>query len=218
MSIPYYQFDTFTGSLFTGNPAGVCLLADWLPDELLQSIAAENNLAETAFLLQRDPSFDLRWFTPSIEVDLCGHDDLLTLDFPARPATPCDIPHDLIEGLRATPSSTRSSRFSQKSSPPREETWSARSLERPSRCAQYGIRVHWAEPVRHPTPGSTQPLPIGEQQIKRTRREEQQRGRLGITLTTKTSALAIPVGSAFGPPSEPGRSTNHISRSICSNR
>jgi PhzF family phenazine biosynthesis protein len=144
MSIPYYQIDTFTGSLFTGNPAGVCLLADWLPDELLQSIAAENNLAETAFLVQRDSSFDLRWFTPSIEVDLCGYatlapahvifrhlgyrestirfhtrsgllavsrnDDLLTLDFPARPATPCDIPHDLSEGLRATPSSTAKSR------------------------------------------------------------------------------------------------------------
>ncbi len=73
MSIPYYQIDTFTSSLFTGNPAGVCLLADWLSDVALQSIAAENNLAETAFIVQRDSFFDLRWFTPSLEMDLCGH-------------------------------------------------------------------------------------------------------------------------------------------------
>src|ERR1043166_5134072 len=73
MSIPYYQIDTFTSSLFSGNPAGVCLLADWLSDALLQSIAAENNLSETAFVVQRDSFFDLRWFTPSLEVDLCGH-------------------------------------------------------------------------------------------------------------------------------------------------
>lgn len=73
MSIPYYQVDAFSSRLFSGNPAGVCLLANWLPDEVLQSIAAENNLAETAFVIQRDAHFDLRWFTPSIEVDLCGH-------------------------------------------------------------------------------------------------------------------------------------------------
>jgi PhzF family phenazine biosynthesis protein len=53
MSIPYYQIDTFTSSLFKGNPTGVCLLADWLPDAVLQSLAAENNLAETAFVVQR---------------------------------------------------------------------------------------------------------------------------------------------------------------------
>jgi len=73
MSIPYYQVDAFTSRLFSGNPAGVCLLADWLPDALLQSIAAENNLAETAFAVQRDPLFHLRWFTPTVEMDLCGH-------------------------------------------------------------------------------------------------------------------------------------------------
>jgi len=78
MSIPYYQVDAFTGRLFAGNPAGVCLLADWLPDELLQSIAAENNLSETAFLVRRDVGFDLRWFTPESEVDLCGHATLAT--------------------------------------------------------------------------------------------------------------------------------------------
>lgn len=73
MSIPYYQVDTFTDRHFAGNPAGVCFLAQWLDDSLLQSIAAENNLAETAFVIQRDTSFELRWFTPTREVDLCGH-------------------------------------------------------------------------------------------------------------------------------------------------
>jgi len=73
MSIPHYQVDAFAGSLFSGNPAGVCILTDWLPEPVLQSIAAENNLAETAFMVQRDSFFDLRWFTPSLEMDLCGH-------------------------------------------------------------------------------------------------------------------------------------------------
>lgn len=118
--------------------------ADWLPDAVLQSIAAENNLAETAFVVQRDSLFDLRWFSPSLEIDLCGHatlapahvifrhlgyrgsiirfqtrsgvltvsrsGDLLTLDFPARPATPCDTPSDLRAGLGATPTTTAKAR------------------------------------------------------------------------------------------------------------
>lgn len=74
--IPYYQIDAFTVSdrPFSGNPAGVCFLSDWLPDVTLQSIAAENNLAETAFVIQKGHGeFDLRWFTPEIEMDLCGH-------------------------------------------------------------------------------------------------------------------------------------------------
>jgi PhzF family phenazine biosynthesis protein len=144
MSIPYYQIDTFTGSLFSGNPAGVCILAAWLPDPVLQSIAAENNLSETAFVVQRDSFFDLRWFTPTLEVDLCGHatlasahvifqhlgnrndvvrfqtrageltvtrsEDLLTLDFPARPATACSTPADLCEGLGISPTATAKAR------------------------------------------------------------------------------------------------------------
>ena len=73
MSIPYYQVDAFTSRVFSGHPAGVCLLVDWLPDACLQSIAAENNLSETAFVVQRDSLFDLRWFTPTFEKDLCGH-------------------------------------------------------------------------------------------------------------------------------------------------
>lgn len=73
MAIPYFQVDAFTQRLFAGNPAGVCLLADWLPDEQLKSIAAENNLAETAFVVQGPSNCLLRWFTPAIEIDLCGH-------------------------------------------------------------------------------------------------------------------------------------------------
>jgi PhzF family phenazine biosynthesis protein len=69
----YYVVDVFTDHLFGGNPAGVCLLETWPDDKLLQNIASENNLSETAFLVKRDGYFDLRWFTPEIEVDLCGH-------------------------------------------------------------------------------------------------------------------------------------------------
>jgi len=130
MTIPYYEVLAFTGRLFSGNPAGVCILDEWLPDHLMQSIGAENNLAETAF--------DIRWMTPTIEMDLCGHatlasahvifhylgrrrdiltfqsrssgeltveriDDRLVLDFPSRPATPCDPPPGMGEALRAQP-------------------------------------------------------------------------------------------------------------------
>jgi len=74
MEIPFYQIDAFTSRVFAGNPAGVCFLEAWPEEGLLQSIAAENNLAETAFLVGRaDGSYDLRWFTPKMEVDLCGH-------------------------------------------------------------------------------------------------------------------------------------------------
>ncbi len=73
MKIPFYQVDAFTSQVFSGNPAGVCLLNSWLPDNVLQSIAAENNLPETAFLVQADGAYDLRWFTPTVEIDLCGH-------------------------------------------------------------------------------------------------------------------------------------------------
>ena len=72
-SIKYYVVDAFSDRLFSGNPAGVCLLDKWLPDETMQQIAAENNLSETAFLLKNDGYYDLRWFTPEMEVDLCGH-------------------------------------------------------------------------------------------------------------------------------------------------
>lgn len=73
MEIPFYQIDAFASRVFSGNPAGVCLLQSWLPDDVLQAIAAENNLSETAFLVKADGFFDLRWFTPAVEIDLCGH-------------------------------------------------------------------------------------------------------------------------------------------------
>lgn len=71
--LPLYQVDAFTDTLFAGNPAAVCPLSEWLPDDLLQKIAAENNLSETAFFVPKDDEFELRWFTPAVEVDLCGH-------------------------------------------------------------------------------------------------------------------------------------------------
>ena len=73
MDYKYHVIDVFTNKAFGGNPAGVCVLDNWLQDNTLQSIAFENNLSETAFLVKRDSYYDLRWFTPLIEVDLCGH-------------------------------------------------------------------------------------------------------------------------------------------------
>jgi PhzF family phenazine biosynthesis protein len=70
---PIYQVDAFTDTLFGGNPAAVCLLDRWPEDEMLQNIALENNLSETAFLVKNHQGFDIRWFTPVVEVDLCGH-------------------------------------------------------------------------------------------------------------------------------------------------
>jgi PhzF family phenazine biosynthesis protein len=73
MTIPIYQVDAFTMGSFSGNPAAVCPLNAWLDDDTMQNIAAENNLSETAFIVAGEGSYGLRWFTPAIEVDLCGH-------------------------------------------------------------------------------------------------------------------------------------------------
>ncbi len=73
MRLAIYQVDAFTDRIFAGNPAAVVPLDEWLPDATLQAIAAENNLSETAFFLRRGEVYELRWFTPTIEVDLCGH-------------------------------------------------------------------------------------------------------------------------------------------------
>lgn len=73
MKVPIYQVDAFTHQVFHGNPAAVCVLQEWLPDAVLQNIAAENNLSETAFIIENDSHFEIRWFTPVMEVDLCGH-------------------------------------------------------------------------------------------------------------------------------------------------
>jgi PhzF family phenazine biosynthesis protein len=123
MKIPYYEVAAFTDKSFGGNPAGVCALPQWLSDAALRNIAAENNLAETAFFVSVGSDYELRWFSPKMEIDLCGHatlasafvlfaelgfrgntirfhsrtsgtltvvreGDILTLDFPARPAKP----------------------------------------------------------------------------------------------------------------------------------
>jgi PhzF family phenazine biosynthesis protein len=143
MKIPLYQVDAFTEKRFHGNPAAICPLDHWLPDSTLQSIAAENNLSETAFYVRDEKPgavgrFSLRWFTPTVEVDLCGHATLATalvildvrkeivadaiecgtksgtlavhrdgdrfaLDFPARPALPCEVHPELASALGATP-------------------------------------------------------------------------------------------------------------------
>ncbi|MFL7808129.1 MAG: PhzF family phenazine biosynthesis protein [Anaerolineae bacterium] len=140
MKIPYYHVDAFTSTPFAGNPAGVCVLKAWLPDETMLGIAAENNLSETAFLVEGEGHYDLRWFTPVTEVDLCGHatlasahvvftqlghtspvvrfesksgtlrvareEQILVLDFPARPGERCDAPAALVEGLGREPVET----------------------------------------------------------------------------------------------------------------
>ncbi len=73
MELPIYQIDAFASRLFEGNPAAVIPLQEWLPDDLLQAIAAENNVSETAYFLPDGDGFQIRWFTPVNEVDLCGH-------------------------------------------------------------------------------------------------------------------------------------------------
>jgi len=130
MAIPYYHVDVFTGELFAGNPAGVCILPAFLPDRMMQKIGAENRHSETAFVVPRtDGQFDLRWFTPTVEDDLCGHATLASafvlglrghqewpvrfhtcsgmltvardrdhweMDFPAWPASACELPAALL--------------------------------------------------------------------------------------------------------------------------
>jgi PhzF family phenazine biosynthesis protein len=129
--LPIFQVDAFAEGPFTGNPAAVMPLDHWLPDETMQAIAAENNLAETAFTVpseRDDADYDLRWFTPTVEVNLCGHatlasahillhgeqirfatksgiltvtrdEDLLRLDMPAAPVEQKDIP-ELLDAAR----------------------------------------------------------------------------------------------------------------------
>jgi PhzF family phenazine biosynthesis protein len=144
MHIPLYHIDAFTSRLFAGNPAAVCPLEDWPEDRLLQAIAAENNLSETAFFVRHGDRYHLRWFTPTVEVDLCGHatlasafvilnhlapskeavafdtasgelivrrdGDLLSMDFPARPPVPCEMPAGLVEALGRRPAEVLKSR------------------------------------------------------------------------------------------------------------
>jgi len=73
MELPIFQVDAFASSVFAGNPAAICPLEQWLPDDVMQAIAMENNLAETAFFVKHGDRYQLRWFTPEVEIDLCGH-------------------------------------------------------------------------------------------------------------------------------------------------
>jgi PhzF family phenazine biosynthesis protein len=90
MKLPIYQIDAFTSRLFGGNPAAIVVLQSWLPDETMLAIAAENNLAETAFVIPLAGTCPIRWFSPTVEVDLCGHATLaaghvlLTDYFPSK--------------------------------------------------------------------------------------------------------------------------------------
>lgn len=144
MQVEVFTIHAFTESVFGGNPAAVCPLDEWVPDELMQKIAAEFVVSETAFFVKSEDGFDIRWFTPTVEIDLCGHatlasayvlyhhkgfagksiefhsqsgllsveneGDTLFLDFPARPAEPCDIPPQLIEGLGSEPEAVMAAR------------------------------------------------------------------------------------------------------------
>ncbi|HAH49761.1 MAG TPA: isomerase [Balneola sp.] len=78
MKVPIFQVDAFTDHIFGGNPAAVCPLKEWIEDETMQRLAQENNLSETAFFVENGDAYELRWFTPEIEVDLCGHATLAT--------------------------------------------------------------------------------------------------------------------------------------------
>jgi PhzF family phenazine biosynthesis protein len=126
-----YQVDAFASGPFRGNPAAVVPLHEWLPDALMQAIAEENNLAETAFYVREGAGYRIRWFTPVMEVNLCGHATLAaasvigapevvfqsrsgelrvaregeryTLDFPSLPAEICDEPAGLFPALGARP-------------------------------------------------------------------------------------------------------------------
>jgi len=99
LRIPVYQVDAFASRIFAGNPAAVCPLEEWLPDQQMQSIAAENNLAETAFFVRNGHGYKLRWFTPAVEVDLCGHATL---------ASAFVILNDLTPGERSVSFETKS--------------------------------------------------------------------------------------------------------------
>jgi len=99
LKIPMYQVDAFAGCVFSGNPAAICPLDDWLSDAQMQSIAAENNLAETAFFVHNGNGYKLRWFTPAVEVDLCGHATL---------ASAFIILNDLTPGERSVSFETKS--------------------------------------------------------------------------------------------------------------
>ena len=88
MQLQIFQVDAFTDKIFGGNPAAVCPLQNWLPDDIMQRIAMENSVAETAFFVPSGDGFEIRWFTPEIEMDLCGHATLAAAHVIARHLNP----------------------------------------------------------------------------------------------------------------------------------
>src|SRR5258708_4202677 len=88
--IRIYQVDAFSRQVFSGNPAAVCPLEEWLPDNQMQAIAGENNLSETAFFVRGADGYGLRWFTPAVEIDLCGHATLATAFIILNELTPSE--------------------------------------------------------------------------------------------------------------------------------
>jgi len=106
MKLNMYQIDAFANKPFEGNPAAVVPLAKWLPDNMMQAIAEENNLAETAFFVSTKNGFAIRWFTPTKEIVLRVRklNNDYQLDFPNQPPSQCDIPPVLVEALGAKPS------------------------------------------------------------------------------------------------------------------
>src|SRR5437016_5976866 len=114
MRLPLYQIDAFADGPFTGNPAAVCPLEEWLPDDVMQAIAAENNLSETAFFVPEGGGYRFRWLSPqrnevTFQTQQAGpltvarDGDLLALDFPARPPSPCPAPDGLAAALGSPP-------------------------------------------------------------------------------------------------------------------
>ena len=88
--IRIYQVDAFSSQVFSGNPAAICPLEEWLPDDQMQAIAGENNLSETAFFVRNGDGYGLRWFTPAVEIDLCGHATLATAFIILNDLTPSE--------------------------------------------------------------------------------------------------------------------------------
>jgi PhzF family phenazine biosynthesis protein len=91
MTIPLFHVDAFAERPFSGNPAAVCILSSWKEDAWLQAVAREMNLSETAFLVKRVDHWDLRWFTPKVEVDLCGHATLASAHVLWQQAKPAEM-------------------------------------------------------------------------------------------------------------------------------
>jgi PhzF family phenazine biosynthesis protein len=88
--IRIYQVDAFSSQVFSGNPAAICPLEEWLPDDQMQAIAGENNLSETAFFVRNGDGYGLRWFTPMVEIDLCGHATLASAFIILNDLTPSE--------------------------------------------------------------------------------------------------------------------------------